>query len=39
MLDQPPPRRIKIEPLASELDDLEMNAKVSRGARFQALCD
>ncbi|XP_044252008.1 myosin-9 isoform X2 [Drosophila takahashii] len=27
MLDEPPPRRIKIEPNPSELDDLEVNAK------------
>ncbi|KRK06999.1 uncharacterized protein Dyak_GE15421, isoform B [Drosophila yakuba] len=27
MLDQPPPRRIKIEPNSSELDDLQMNVK------------
>ncbi|XP_050744224.1 golgin subfamily A member 6-like protein 2 isoform X2 [Drosophila biarmipes] len=27
MLDQPPPRRIKLQPDGSELDDLEMNAK------------
>nr|NP_001096932.1 uncharacterized protein Dmel_CG15252, isoform B [Drosophila melanogaster]ABW09379.1 uncharacterized protein Dmel_CG15252, isoform B [Drosophila melanogaster] len=27
MLDQPPPRRIKIEPNSSELDDLDINVK------------